>query len=479
MKPNHMNASRLRRRQTKRVKVQNSTVVSRGGQGGHQDMGARYMTAHSSAHPLSRYPSAYGRAREYVELYFKNWVAQKIADIPVDDMLRKPWKYKGLTDEQLKALNKEEKRLKFRKKLRNALIQERLVGGSCILVGLEQTEEEKPESPLLLQSLISGSLKFMNVIPRTRVKRVEFGQDPFSDDYGEPVSYHINGIPVHRSRLIIFDGAPISANPAHDFGMRFIDNDGFGQSVLGPIWDDIIRATGSRQAAYHLIHRASVLIMRQNGGSGGFGTNEGEATWAELDEIAQQMSTFQAVKLRSAPGATTEVDQWSATFSSVPELMMMFLQIIAAASDIPATRFLSQAPGGLNATGDSDLENYYDKIETARLDKVEPAVRRHLEVTGRSLFGSEFNPDNVKIEFEPLWNLSAKEDADTRNVNTTALSTMYGDGIITAEDYQSEAKRLNVLSEDVEVLKPGVITPPEDAGETSDEAIKRLEGMGQ
>lgn len=31
--------------------------------------------------------------------------------------------------------------------------------------------------------------------------------------------------------------------------------------------------------------------------------------------------------------------------------------------DILATRFLGQAPGGLNATGESDLQNYYNMID--------------------------------------------------------------------------------------------------------------------
>jgi phage-related protein (TIGR01555 family) len=479
MSARNLNASRLRRRQTAAVKAKNSTVVSKGGQGGHQDQGARYQTATSSSHPIDRYPSAYGRAREYVELFFKNWVAQKIIEIPVDDMLRKPWTYKGLTPEQDKALRTEEERLKFRRKLKNALSQERLVGGACILVGVTGGDDDTEATPLTPKDIQQNSLKFMNVVSRTRVKRVEYETSPFSADYGDPVTYYIGGVPVHKSRMIIFDGSPISSNPAYDFGMRHIDNDGFGQSVLGPIWDDIIRATGSRQAAFHLIHRASVLILKQNGGAGGLGTKGGDETWKELDDIAEQMSTYQAVKIKGAPGASTDVDQWSATFSSVPELMMTFLQIISAASDIPATRFLGQAPGGLNATGESDLENYYDKIESARIDKLEPALRRHLEITGRSLFGPTFNPETVTIEFDPLWNLSAKEDADTRGANVTALSTLHQDGIITADQYLSEAKHLSVLSADIKVEANMGTRVPEDTEETSEDAITRLEGMGR
>ena len=456
-------ALNARRRRVRKgtARVSNSTVRSRGGQSGPQDLGSYYRTNQHSSHPLDIYPSSWQRAQEYAGLYYKEWAAQKIIDIPVNDMLRNGWTYKGLTDDQAKKLKAAEKRMKFREKLRTALTMERLVGGAVMLYGVRGTESTEAEDPLMPRDIHKGDVTFINVIPRTRLKRLNWEQNPFNSEYGAPNKYSVHGVTVHTSRLAILDGRPISPNASYDFGLRFLDSDGFGQSVLGPIWHDLVRATGTRQAAYHLIHRASVLIVKAKDAASALGTKQGSKVLEELDEIADQLSMYQAAKVT---GKDVDVDQWSATFSSVPELMITFLQIISAASDIPATRFLGQAPGGLNATGESDLENYYDMIECAREDRVEPAIRRNLELMGRSVLGPEFNPDDVEIEFQPLWNSSAKEDAETRAANGPAIRALWEDGLIDDKGYFAEAKRLGIVDKDREMAKRSPIEPtPQEA----------------
>lgn len=69
---------------------------------------------------------------------------------------------------------------------------------------------------------------------------------------------------------------------------------------------------------------------------------------AKLEEICKQISLYRGAVIDN-PNA--DVQQHAASFGSVPELVMSFAQLLSAASDIPATRFLGQAPGGLNAPG--------------------------------------------------------------------------------------------------------------------------------
>jgi phage-related protein (TIGR01555 family) len=54
-----------------------------------------------------------------------------------------------------------------------------------------------------------------------------------------------------------------------------------------------------------------------------------------------------------------EYETKSASFAQLPEVLDRFLQIVSGAADIPATRLLGQSPAGMNATGESDLRNYY------------------------------------------------------------------------------------------------------------------------
>ena len=49
--------------------------------------------------------------------------------------------------------------------------------------------------------------------------------------------------------------------------------------------------------------------------------------------------------------------------NGVKDLIWEYLKVVAASVGIPATRFLSTSPDGMNATGESDLNNYIDLIQ--------------------------------------------------------------------------------------------------------------------
>ena len=78
-----------------------------------------------------------------------------------------------------------------------------------------------------------------------------------------------------------------------------------------------------------------------------------------------------------------------------------FLQSVSGAADIPGTRLLGQSPAGMNATGESDLRNYYDRLQ---------AMFRMDEALIRSALGSR--PADVYYDWAPLWGMSEKEKAD-------------------------------------------------------------------
>ena len=56
----------------------------------------------------------------------------------------------------------------------------------------------------------------------------------------------------------------------------------------------------------------------------------------------------------------------SYTFTGLSEIYNDFMEDIAGAPEIPATRLFGRAPAGMNATGESDMKNYYDKMHCSR-----------------------------------------------------------------------------------------------------------------
>lgn len=428
-------ARNRRRTRSRKARVQNSQTASASGAGGCGDFGARSTPATGTSHPLYSSRSQFAQARAWGRLYFTEWSARKIVNIPVQDMLREHWEYEGLDADSSKILRKSETAMGFTRTLRQALRMERLLGGSVVVLGVDGVEDVA--EPLRFEDVQPGSLRFANAVPRTRVSNVDYDFDPFSRGYGTPEYFYINGQKVHRSHLLVFDGDPLVPTGARlDVGLMNAEYDGFGVSVLSPIFDDIMRATGSRQAAYQLIQRASVLLIANDGMQGMLEAKGGAAAQAKLQEIADQMSMYNAAQI---DGKNVKLEQWSATFGSVPELMMNFLQVLSAASDIPATRFLGQAPGGLNATGDSDLENYYNMIGSQQQERVKPQLDKYTDLLVRSEL-PDVNPNDVEVTFPSLWNPSELEDSQVRTADATNILNAAGADIIDRDEARALLK---------------------------------------
>ena len=378
--------------------------------------------------------------QELLNLWRFDWAARKIVSIPVADALREEWSYTGLGD-NVDAVARAVDNLGLVDTLRRALIIERLLGGAAILMGVRDSEDN-PEHPLEPSSVRKGDLCFINVIPRSRLYLADVVSDPFSASYGKPAMYTINGKRVHESRLLVFDGQPLSYDGSlMSFGSML--GPGFGDSVLQPLMDDLMRATGTRQAAFHLVNTASLLLIKADIATLQ-ATNAGSERIAELEEIAKQLSLYRAALLDTGPDGGAEVATLSTSFGSVPELLMAFLQVLSAASDIPATRFLGQAPGGLNATGTSDLENYYNSIDSFQMLRIKPQLLKLLRILHPSVTGQPL-PDGVDIEFPPLWNLSEREAADIRQIDANVITTLAAGGVIGGDEAYAEARERGLL----------------------------------
>ena len=207
---------------------------------------------------------------------------------------------------------------------------------------------------------------------------------------------------------------------------------GFGESKITTIYDLLIHSVGTQEAAYHLVNLSSVLLLQvENLRSL---TATGSPALEKLNEIVEQLSIYRGAVI---DGKNTSVTQHSASFGAVPELIMTFCQLLSAASDIPATRFLGQAPGGLNATGESDTRNYYDMVDSIRNTKIKNAETRIINLIGVSLYGYEewrrLSVD-MKIEYESLWSINAMEQADIDSKYMSILENLYKDEVITKEE---------------------------------------------
>lgn len=360
--------------------------------------------------------------RFYYALYESNWEAGKIIDIPPADMTREGWEYKApdLSEEKSEELTAYETELGAVKEINKALRYERLYGGGLVFLGVK--DDTEPEKPLNIDSIGKDDLTFVRAMDLTMVSAVNLETNPLSPNYNRPELLSINGKNVHRSRFLIFDGNPLHA--PYGWLQQYRRIQGFGDSVLRKLYKDINHATGTRQSAMHLIQMASINFLKRKGLLDSSGTVGGQKVISELQAIMDQISIYRAALI----GKDDEIGTMTASFGSVPELLMSYLQVLSAASDIPATRFLGTAPGGLNATGEGDLRNYWDKIASDQTIFLAPALNYFGKLLSQCVFGNEV--EGLHVEFNPLYQPNQTEEAAVRKSDSETIQGWYDSRLI-------------------------------------------------
>ena len=307
-------------------------------------------------------------------LYVEPWAARKFLDIPVDDMLIRWRRFLDELDEAAaQAMREAEERHRVQDKLAQVIKAGRLYGSAFLVMA---TMEAPLNEPLAVERVRPGDLKNLLVFDRYDTSIVARDPDPFSPTYGEPLSYSFTGrgsptLVVHASRVLRFDGLrPLSVT-----GWQAYDQD-WGVSEVVPVIVSVLQDAGIASGATHLTGEASVAVVKMHnlkealaqGGQSAEPDDVGPDTMGE--EINRSRSIYRTLFLDSED----EFEQVAVTFAGLSELMDQFARRLAAAADIPATRFWGQSPVGLNATGESDMRNYALRVAAMQKAKLRPPV---------------------------------------------------------------------------------------------------------
>lgn len=81
---------------------------------------------------------------------------------------------------------------------------------------------------------------------------------------------------------------------------------------------------------------------------------------------------------------------------------------------IPAVKFTGISPAGLNASSEGEMRSFYDTISAYQERFFRPNLTRIFNFAQLSLWG-EIDPD-LTYDFEPLWALTEKEEAEVRKL---------------------------------------------------------------
>lgn len=324
--------------------------------------------------------------------YLDCWIARQIVNVPIDDGLRE-WRSFNIEDSS--AIEEEERRLKVSYNYMLANYWARLYGGSVILMITDQSLEEE----LDVKKIKKGSLHKLIPLDRWDVVPINVNYyDPVSEDYLKPEYYMLFGgrTKIHSSHVIRCDGEEIPRR------LRAL-NQGWGDSTLRQVMEDVKDVVATKSGIASLVLEANVDTIQREGLSQELASGQ-ESQILKRFALSGQLKSL--VNTLLLDGNET-YERKSVTFGGLAQIMQSFMTWTSGAADIPATRLFGRSPEGMNATGESDMRNYFNKVKSIQENKFTPDMRKLDQVLIRSATGEI--PEEYSFEWNPLYQESGVE----------------------------------------------------------------------
>ncbi len=386
---------------------------------------------------------------DFINAYRGAWLPRKIVDIPALDACRK-WREWQADKEQIEKIELLEKKLGVKGKVLEALTKSRLFGGAAIYIGTGDADPSRPISE-------TAKIKHLTVFIRRQLTPGQLVEDSESSRYGQPENYTVANTAqiIHPSRLVIFKGAPLPDEELAT-GQEF----GWGDSVLTAIFKAIEDADSTTANVASLIFEAKVDVIKIPDFMDKLTDPAFETEMLTRLELAARAKGINGALLLDAK---EEYEQKSANFSNLKDIIFSFMQVVSGAADIPITRLLGQSPGGLQATGDNDIRNYYDRISSMQELEVEPA----LEILDKLIVFNALGQNDLDVTYNwsSLWQSTDKERAEIGN-NIADMIKKVSETELINHDALSQAA-ITTLSE--AGVMPGLQQAVDDIGAPSEE----------
>lgn len=350
---------------------------------------------------------------EFEDMFTHNGIARKVIKAPADEAVRAGFSLMDgdIEMEQNVVVQSLLEDLNVEQALSTALCWDRLFGGGVVLMLAD--DGGRLDEPLNLATI--RRIESLEVFDAQDVTPTHWFADPMDPRYGRPQSYTIvsyNGgsFLVDESRLLVFNGEIVSNKTRR---MR----DGWGGSVMEEIIDYLKRYEMGQDNTLMTLERLSQSVLKLNGLTDLLTTEFGEE---QVKKRVQLIDMVRGLMNTMAIDGEDDFDLKNISLAGVKDVLDKFETSVCAASDIPATVLFGRAPDGMNATGESDLENYYNMVARIQGRKLRPALYRLLRVLDACSEYPFSLPDRFTIDFNKLWNPSAKEMAETKKAEAEA-----------------------------------------------------------
>jgi phage-related protein (TIGR01555 family) len=368
--------------------------------------------------------------QELEAIYMSGGAGARIAEMIPEDMTRQGWEW-DFEDEALEdKMSQRAADLSVASHVLEALTLARVFGGSVILIGA--LDGQDLDKPLNVKSL--RAIDAFRVLDRRSINLTSsvFQTDPKLPGYGSPVMFQVmldNGLTItptmiHASRMIIIKGRRL---PSGNTVAANQDHRWWGISELQFVYEQLRDFDTSIGGVSSLMYELVIGKYKLDGLAAMLSEPGGE------EKVHLRMSIMDMSKsiLRGVLLDTTEdYTRDSLNLGGVSDVLDRMAMCLSMASGIPQTKLFGRSPAGMNATGESDLNIYYDLVDAGRQTKLAPILRQ----LGTLLAAEQKIAQPFEIEFPPLKQMTEKELADIEKTKADAFAARANawSGLVTA-----------------------------------------------
>ncbi len=374
-------------------------------------------------------------------MYRESWLAKRIIDTPSEDMTRAWYRFSApVPGEDLGILRRIEARHAVRQELANAVRWARLYGGSLALMVI-RGEEERLAEPLDTDLLLPDCFRGLLVLDRAQgiEPSAELEEDLDDPDFGLPKYYTVEledagPVRMHHSRVLRFTGRELPRREAER-------EEYWGASELEHIHEELQKRSATSANIAQLVFQANITTLKMSdfGDVLAMGTEEQKRQIREAVGEENRFRTSFGLQLLSA-GDTLENHPYS--FGGLAEIYEQFMLDMAGAAEIPAVKLFGRSPAGLNATGESDLKNYYEYIAQLQERLLRPALEKLLPVLALSAWGCL--PEDLSFVFNAVAAESPAETASLVDRMSSSVIEAFKAGLLTREEALAELRARGV-----------------------------------
>ena len=362
------------------------------------------------------------------QLYEGDGLFAKIIDTPADECVKQGFSFGNLSDEKVESfLRQSIDDLDWEDVFSTAVKWSRLFGGAIgVMLVDDGGELDEPLNWSNIKSIDEVRIYERAIVQPDytslyRINPQYDGGSHIQSKFGMPQYYTVmsqyGSFVVHESRCLVFRNGRLperTSNPLYQI---------WGMPEYIRIKRAMRDATVAHGDATKLLERSVQAVYSMKGLADECSTEEGEnRILKRLQTIDTSRGLMNTISI-DADGENYDFKTFS--FSGVSDVVDTSCNLLSALTNIPQTILFGRSPAGMSATGESDMENFYNFVERIQKTMLRPNLQVLLDVIIQAgVHSGELDkaPD-IHLEFNPLWSLSEAEQAQVEATKAATAST--------------------------------------------------------